>query len=247
MNLFIIVGAIIGFIFNRFTGAILGAFVGWWISKALRNRVVSAAQSRFVDSTFAVMGAVCKVDGRVSEREIQLAEDLFEKLRLSPDARASARDAFRRGKRPGFDLDAEVADFARACRNNKAFCTMFLQIQLGAVAADGEVSDAEHQILVRIARGLGLSEAEVERLEATLRVHGDHSQKKLDDAYQVLGLPADASDAELKRAYRKLMSENHPDKLASRGLPESVRQMAEEKTRDITAAYDLIKEARGLP
>ena len=62
----------------------------------------------------------------------------------------------------------------------------------------------------------------------------------------MLGVAADASDAELKKAYRRLMSQNHPDKLAAKGLPESMREMAEQKTREITAAYELIERTRRL-
>ena len=59
-------------------------------------------------------------------------------------------------------------------------------------------------------------------------------------------MAADATPAEIKRAYRKLISQNHPDKLAARGLPESMRAVAEERSREINAAYDLIKDARGM-
>tara|TARA_R110000787_G_scaffold31696_21_gene83933 strand:- start:224 stop:967 length:744 start_codon:yes stop_codon:yes gene_type:complete len=246
MNVFVIVGCIIGFATGRWTGLIIGGFIGHWISRALRNVMVKTVQTRFLDATFAVMGAVCKADGQVTGQEIRVAEALFERLRLSPDARRSARDAFNRGKQAGFDLDGEVADFAKACRGQQPIIMMFLQVQLAAATADGDIHEAEHRIMVRIARGLGLSEAEVLRIEASLRAPGQANQNKLDDAYAVFGVDSNISDAELKKVYRKLMSENHPDKLAARGLPESMRQMAEEKTRNITAAYDAIKEARGL-
>ena len=72
------------------------------------------------------------------------------------------------------------------------------------------------------------------------------SKDRLDDAYTSLGLTPDVRDAEVKRAYRRLVSENHPDKLAAKGLPESMRQIAEERTREINVAYDLIKESRRL-
>ena len=62
--------------------------------------------------------------------------------------------------------------------------------------------------------------------------------------YQTLGVSRTSTDAEFKRAYRKLMSENHPDKLAGRGMPESMREMAEERTREISHAYDVVKAAR---
>ena len=124
---------------------------------------------------------------------------------------------------------------------------MFLQVQLMAVAADGHVHPAEHEMLVRMAHRLGIAHTEVARLEALLRAAAagtPATPAKLEDAYQALGVNPSASDAEIKRAYRKLMSQNHPDKLAGRGLPESMREIAEERTREITAAYRLITEAR---
>jgi DnaJ like chaperone protein len=72
------------------------------------------------------------------------------------------------------------------------------------------------------------------------------SRDRLEDAYAALGVAADATPAEIKRAYRKLISQNHPDKLAARGLPESMRAVAEERSREINAAYDLVKDARGM-
>ena len=241
-----VLGGIIGFVLGRWSGLFWGVLIGWWLGRTLRKTLARAVQTRFLDATFAVMGAVCKADGRVSEDEVRVAETLFERLRLSADGRASARAAFNRGKEPGFDLDAEVANFAKACRGQKPLVEMFLQVQLAAVSADGKVNAEEHRIFVRIARGLGLPEAEVQRLEASLRIHTNSSQQKLDDAYEVMGVDAKVSDADLKKAYRRLMSEHHPDKLAARGMPDSMREMAEERTRDITAAYDLIKTARGL-
>jgi DnaJ like chaperone protein len=125
---------------------------------------------------------------------------------------------------------------------------LFLQVQCAAIAADGDVHPAEHQMLLRVARLLGLTEADVAQLEAMLRTgaRSPSPQQKLDDAYTALGLTPSASDAEVKRAYRRLMSQNHPDKLAGKGLPESMREMAEERTREISTAYAAIKEARGF-
>jgi DnaJ like chaperone protein len=129
---------------------------------------------------------------------------------------------------------------------------MFLQVQVSAVAADGVVHPAEHEMLLRIARGLGLPESQVDQLEAMLRGsqggQAGSAQRstasQLEDAYKVLGVSSSDSDDHIKKVYRKLMSENHPDKLAGRGLPESMREMAEQKTREISNAYDVIKTAR---
>ncbi len=65
-------------------------------------------------------------------------------------------------------------------------------------------------------------------------------------AYAALGVAADASDKEVKMAYRRLMNQHHPDKLVAKGLPESMMTVAKDKTREIRTAYDLIKDQRGI-
>ncbi len=249
----IIVGGLIGYAFGRFPGFLVGAFVGVVLLRALKKKLYKGligVQVQFLDSVFAVMGALCKADGVVSQDEIRVAETLFQKFRLNEEQQEKAKAAFARGKSDDFDLDAELAHFLKLSRGQPALLQMFLQVQVSAVVADGEIHPSEHEMLVRIARGLGLPEAQVDQLEAMLRrARGGASPnastgQQLDNAYKTMGMSPEASDAELKRAYRKLMSENHPDKLAGRGMPESMREMAEEKTSEISHAYDLIKEAR---
>ncbi|MET4025117.1 DnaJ like chaperone protein [Marinobacter sp. MBR-99] len=251
-----IFGGLIGYAFGRFPGFLVGAAIGAFLFQRMKSRLIGKIQSlqnNFVESVFAVMGALCKADGVVTRDEIQLAEAMFERFRLNEEQKAIAREAFNRGKQPDFDLDAELNRFLQSSGRQPAFLQMFLQVQVSAVAADGKVHPAEHDMLVRIARVLGLPESQVDQLEAMLRgAHAGHaggspnysSGQQIEDAYKVLGVSASASDAEIKRAYRKLMSENHPDKLAGRGMPESMREMAEERTREISHAYDVIKDAR---
>lgn len=245
----VILGAIIGLVAGGFRGLLIGAAIGYavrWLLPRVLRRGLGLLQSQYLDATFAVMGALAKADSRVTRDEIRAAQQLFDRLHLSAEQREAAKAAFNRGKAPDFDLDAEVARVAQLCRGRAALVQMFLQVQLMAVAADGQVHPAEHEMLVRVARRLGLAEADVARLEAMLRAGSAAvpAEQRLDDAYAALGVSPDASEAEIRRAYRRLMSQNHPDKLASKGLPESMREMAEERTREISAAYRLIKEAR---
>lgn len=252
----IFIGALVGALAGGFTGMLIGGAVGYAISWALRESILGSlrvAQNQLLDSTFSVMGALCKADNVVTRDEIQVVEGIFRQLGLNDAQREEAKAAFARGKQPDFDLDAAVDAFGTIARGRGPLVQLFLQLQCMAIAADGTVHAAEHEMLVRIARRLGLSERDVAQLEALLRAGGRRgaaggpaTADRLKDAYEALGLTPDASPAEIKRQYRRLMSQNHPDKLASRGLPESMRAVAEERSREINTAYDLIKEARGF-
>lgn len=251
----IIIGVIVGAIIGSLPGALIGGFVGYGASVVLRQSVLGGlrvVQTRLIDSTFSIMGALCKADSVVTRDEIQSVERVFEMLQLRGEQREQARAAFTRGKQPGFDVDAAADEFARISRGRGPLLQLFLQLQVMAVAADGRVHPAEHAMLVRVARRLGLHEADVSQLEALLRAAtagpsaagAPPAKDRLADAYAALGVTPDSSAAEIKRAYRKLISQNHPDKLAARGLPESMRAVAEERSREINSAYDLIKSAR---
>nr|WP_298376726.1 co-chaperone DjlA [uncultured Halomonas sp.] len=252
MLIVIIIGAVLGYLIGDFLGMLIGAGLAYWLVRRLRKTLLGKlvqVQGQFLDSTFAVMGCLCKADGQVTRDELEMSMRLWERLRLNEQQRERAKAAFNRGKSAEFDLDAELATLRQVTKGQRALLQMFLQVQLSAIAADGMVHPAEHEMFLRIARGLGCSEAEIQQIEAMLRgggaqAPGATSGQSLEDAYRVLGVEEDASDAELKRAYRRLMSQNHPDKLAGKGLPESMREMAGERTREIGNAYDLIKKTR---
>lgn len=248
MNFLLLLGGFIGLVSNGWKGLLIGALIGHLLNRTLRFSLVRTAsrfQAQFLDTTFAVMGAVCKADGRVSPDEIQMAEHLFDHLHLRGDAREAAKRAFNRGKAADFDIDAAIATFVRGARGQRALHQIFLQVQLSALAADGHLHDAELALLKRIGRGLGMSDAEIERLVAAVRRDPSaRMSSPLDEAYQTLGVAASAPNPEIKKAYRQLMSQHHPDKLAAKGLPESMREVAEQKTREITAAYQLIERTR---
>jgi len=252
-----IIGGVIGLFAGGPFAALIGAAAGYFASIALRNFVVGSlrvAQTDLVESVFSVMGALCKADSVVTRDEIETVEKIFTMLHLDDETRQLAKQAFAAGKQPEFNLDAAVDRFLATSRGQAALIQLFLQLQCMAVAADGQFHPAEHAMLVRIATRLGLSEQDVAQLESLLRAatgaaagHGGKlATDKLQDAYVALGVAPDAAPTDIKRAYRKLISKNHPDKLAARGLPESMRAVAEERSREINAAYDLIKSARGF-
>ncbi|WP_376691795.1 co-chaperone DjlA [Wenzhouxiangella sp. EGI_FJ10409] len=257
MLIFLVIGGLVGLLAGGsgglIAGALLGYGVGYLMTRVLLPRGLGAIQRQFLDSTFAVMGALCKADGQVTRDEIRVAEQYFGKLGLSSEQRQAARASFNRGKAEGFDLAAEIEHLRAVVRGNQPMLQLFLQVQLSAIAADGVLHEAEHDMLLRVARLLGLSEIDLKRLEAMLRGvsgasagggAGGRDAQPLEDHYAVLGVDPSASDAEVKKAYRRLMSKYHPDKLASSGMPENMRSVAKERVREIRKAYDEIKARR---
>jgi DnaJ like chaperone protein len=133
-----------------------------------------------------------------------------------------------------------------------------VEIQLQAAYADGRLAPAEDRLLLHICSRLGVSELDYRRLERMVRAERGFAgagggagraqpgaRPSLQAAYQLLGVKPDASDADVKRAYRRLLSQHHPDKLVSKGLPEEMMKVAAQKTHEIRQAYERIREARG--
>ncbi|MGC9552902.1 co-chaperone DjlA, partial [Vibrio metoecus] len=141
--------------------------------------------------------------------------------------------------------------------------------QVSSAFADGDVHPSERNVLHRIARGLGFSSEQLERRlrmqEAAFRFQQGggfsgsqqqssggqqwqqpSSRNQLADAYEVLGVSETASAQEIKRAYRKLMNEHHPDKLMAKGLPPEMMNVAKEKSQQIQHAYELIRKEKGI-
>jgi DnaJ like chaperone protein len=127
---------------------------------------------------------------------------------------------------------------------------MFIEILIVTALADGDLRTAERQLLDTAAEAVGFSRQEfqsiLQRLQASRQMHGkqESSASRLNDAYRTLGIDSGASDAELKRAYRRLMNQHHPDKLVAKGLPREMMDMANQKTQEIKAAYELIRASR---
>jgi DnaJ like chaperone protein len=229
----------------------------------------STIQSAFFTATFSVMGHLARIDGCVTEAEISSALRVMEEMQLSAAERGAAIALFRKGKLPDFPLDTVLRDLFYSCRARHDLLHIFLEIQFKAAYADGEIGRAEKALLQHIGARLGFSQLELIRIDALFRRDyarfygwtegpsqssgggqsrtdsGRPQARPLDRAYQILGVSSDVTVQGLKRAYRKLMSQHHPDKLVAKGLPEAMLKMATEKTQEIRAAYEEIKLAKG--
>jgi len=250
----LIIGALIGVWSGGVWGALFGAGIGFFIQRWLHSILFGegSAQVLFFKSTFIVMGKVAKADGRVTEHEIQFARDVMTRMRLNEEKRREAMGYFSEGKGADYDLSKVLRPLSLLIQRRSAVKIMFLEIQLQAAMADGEISANELQVIQEVCTFLKMSQQEMNQLLARMQAQqsfhsssaGPSSQSMIAEAYKVLGVAADVGDAELKKAYRRLMSQHHPDKLVAKGLPEEMMQLAKEKTQEIQAAYDVVKTSR---
>ena len=170
--------------------------------------------------------------------------------------RKTAINLFQQGKSPDFPLDEVLSQFYKECNRRTDLIRMFLEIQMQEAFADGVLDRKEERLLLQICAKLRISRFDYERLKIQLLAQrrfyrqGPHYQRpesksSLQDAYGVLGLTPAATEAEVKKAYRRLMNQNHPDKLVAKGLPEEMMKLAKEKTQKISKAYETIQKSGG--
>jgi DnaJ like chaperone protein len=254
-----VLGAIIGaFLTKSPVGIIAGIILGHYFDlQAMRGAAGGRGDPRrvpdiFFRATFQTMGHIAKADGRVSEEEIRAARQIMAQFRLGEPEVRLAIDLFTEGKAFDFPLDDTLQQLAGVLGDRADLRRMFVQIQLQAALWGDGLHNAARAMLKRVCQILGISEFEFAQMEALLRMqrsgqtYQQSARDHIQDAYSVLGVSPQASDADVTKAYRRLMSQNHPDKLAAKGLPESMKTVAEEKTRQIRAAYDAIRETRGM-
>lgn len=262
-----VVGGTFGYMLAGPLGAMLGMALGHQFDHGFEGIVaednVSAAdmeriQAAFFTATFSVMGHLAKADGRVSEDEIELARRVMAQMQLGPEQRQTAINLFNEGKLADFPLDDALRQFRKVAHRRRNLLQMFLEIQVYAAFADGLLHHQEESLLQHIFQMLGFSrfdfEAIVGRVQAEMHLGsrqqrtGTASSSAVNDkdAYAVLGVTPSVTDAEVKKAYRRLMNQHHPDKLVAKGLPEEMITIATEKTHKIRAAYDQIKALRGM-
>lgn len=257
--MFKLIGFIAGYYFLGFFGALLGLFAGAFIDRiraygsgAVNPLQNALRQAVFLETVFISMGRLAKADGHVSREEIAHVELFMQKLGMTEAHRSQAIASFKKGAAPDFDIAPTCQRFMSICGHTKNLKQMLLVYLIVMALADGHFHPAEETLLTDIAARLGYDQAAFRQL-MDMVLNQSHfaggqasAADALDDAYKALGVSKDSTDAEIKRAYRKLISQYHPDKLIGQGMPEDMIAMATEQSKEIQLAYDMIRKNRNI-
>ncbi len=254
-----LIGGLLGYSVAGPFGAVIGLLAGHFFDKGISGQFRMASpehlhkvQTVFFTTVYTVMGRLAKADGRISEAEIKQAEHLMGQMGLTSEHRREAIELFKKGAQADFDIESVLIDYKRDCSKHPKLNHMLLVYMISIALADGSIHPLEEQILKQVAHSLNINPHAFERLINQTRAQQHFSGQAagatradaLKDAYQALGVPDDVNDRTLKKAYRRQMSQYHPDKLIAEGMPEDMVKMATVKSQEVQAAYELIKKQR---
>jgi DnaJ like chaperone protein len=190
----------------------------------------------FTIAVIALSAKMARVDGVVSPLEMQAFRQVFQ---TRPEEERNVKRVFNLAQQDVAGYETYADEIARLLKDNKKLLQDVLEGLMYVAAVDGALHPDEDAFLAEVARRFGFSPSEFQFFRARFVV--DHG-----NPYDALRLTPQATDEEIKRQYRKLVADNHPDKLMGRGVPAEFVEIATRKLAAINAAYDVIAKERGL-
>ncbi|MCP4670954.1 MAG: DnaJ domain-containing protein [Desulfobacula sp.] len=251
------VGGTIGFALGGPIGAIAGAAFGHTFvdkkeqaylssrpgsSMGARDTLSSNEQAQlvFFTAAFSMLAKICKVDGKVTDKEINAVNKFMQQdLQLDLNSQQTAQNIFRQAVNSSESFDAFAMQFYSVFRTQPNIIELMIDVLLRVSSADGSISNEEEHMLLSAIRIFNYSNNDFERLKSRY-------VKTTNKYYSILKCDENSTNEEIKKQYRKLVNEYHPDKIESKGLPEEFIKFANTKFKEIQEAYDNIKKERGI-
>jgi DnaJ like chaperone protein len=258
-----IIGTLVGLAARNPWAAMAGFILGHQFDRGFAARYkifekqgadISRVSEDFVEALFQAMGHLAKVDGRVSEGEIRSARMVMHRLSLNPAQVRRAIGWFDSGKEPGFQLIKTMRELRRVSARNAPDRLTFVRLLLEVVLAKDSLKKEERALIWKICTELEIGRVELAQLEAMIRAQkgfkrspaGSADATRVKQAYVALGVSPDSSNDEVKKAYRRLMNKNHPDKISGSNPGADVITEAERRTREVRKAYEMLKARRSI-
>ncbi|MCX8596575.1 MULTISPECIES: co-chaperone DjlA [unclassified Gilliamella] len=272
----IIFGLILSSVFKSGWGFILGLLIGPMLYQAFGNRLnekrTQSNPTLYLIVAFEVLGHLSKAKGVVTQDDINLARQFMDRLQLDAAGRQLAQESFNRGKASDYPLRSRLRELYFQYRFRRNVLNIFCEQLIQAALVDGNLDEKESQILFIVAEEFHIPRQQmviyIQMMMGSFHFRQEYHnnqqnsqyqqsnnygnyqnsshQSDLQNAYRILGIDSSADIPEIKKAYRRLMNEHHPDKLASKGLPKEMLEATKKRAQEIQAAYDLIKASRGF-
>jgi DnaJ like chaperone protein len=247
------IGGTIGFALGGPIGAVAGAAFGHTFVDKKEQVYLSSrpgspeslssneeAQLVFFTAAFSMLAKISKADGTITQNEISAVETFMKRdLGLDAGSQQTAINIFRQAVDSPESFDAFALQFYSIFRTQPNIIELLMDVLLRVSAADGSISSQEEAMLLSATRIFNYSSADYDRLKSRY-------VRETNKFYAVLKCDETSSDEEIKKQYRKLVSEYHPDKIEAKGLPEEFIKFANDKFKEIQEAYESIKKERGL-
>lgn len=251
-----VIGGTIGFAIGGPIGAVAGAAFGHTFVDKKEDAYLTSkpfsttgqdpltsheqAQLIFFTAAFSMLAKISKADGQVTDMEIAAVENFMKNdLQLDEEGQQTAKNIFRNAIKSNDNFDAFAIQFYSVFKSQPNIIELLMDVLLRVSAADGRISVEEENLLLSAARIFNISSQGYERLKSKY-------VKPTNKYYAVLKCDESASNEEVKKQYRKLVTEYHPDKIQAKGLPEEFIKFANDKFKEIQEAYDAVKKERGL-
>ena len=240
-----VIGGTAGFALGGPLGAIIGGLAGHAFDR-MRGEGRAAEDADAANGTkqiaftigVIVLGAkMAKADGVVTADEIAAFKDVFH---VPPAEMEHVAKVFDRARRDSEGFEPYARQIAKLFRENPAVLEDLMDGLFHIAKADNVIHPNELNFLQRVGEIFGFDEHEFARIRAS------HLGPDAADPYQILGVPHDISDAELKKSYRALIREHHPDRLMAEGMPQEFVDVANSKLATINDAYDRVETQRGM-
>ncbi len=246
---------------GRFFGGLIGYFIGSWLdglfSPKVKVHTQRSTRNDFLDSLLILTADIVKIDGSFAKSEMNYIKSYLVRS-LGPDEASEALFRLKEILEENYNVQSVCYQLRNAASYSERL--LIVQFLFGLALADGYIHTLENAEIERISIWMGITRNDFESMRTMYtggysRAESSHSGSNtgggtgyrshtLDDDYKILEVSANATDDEVKKAYRTLAKKYHPDRVAHLG--DDMRKQAEEKFAKLSDAYDRIKKARGM-